>query len=1310
MLGVLTGAYRNWPRLGLGLLLAFAFAGAHAAQRSLRFEHIGMEQGLAQETVSNILQDRKGFMWFGTQAGLSRYDGYRIKVFKNDPSDPRSLVDGYVTASFEDADGTLWFGTKGGLTRYDPKNENFIRYDGADSQAALGANRTVSAIASDGRGGLWIGTSVGLRHVDPKTGRFSALRHDAANPASLCDDRVNALALERDGTLWVGTSNGLDRLDAGAGGFVHFAPGAPNSASNHIHSLSLGPGRTLWIGTANGLQAWGAGAAPDRRRVFGAADGIGAMRVLSLYHDQRGNLWAGTDNAGLKWMAPGAKTFASYRHEPMDRYSLRDNQVVAVSVDRSGTLWVGGWFGGVSRADLASGGFTRITNSADDPATISSSKTRAVVGAGPGQLWIGTMGMGLNLFDVASGKAQRTLHDPDRPGSLPDNFITALAAGADRLWVGSPSGLSWRDPAGGRFTRVPLGVETNANYIQRLMLDRAGMLWVLTRGGLHRVDPKGGPLKSWRHDARVRDSLGDDFGFALGETRDGALWIGTENGLDRFDRASGRFTHFRHDPADPTSLRHGRVHDLFESKKGEFWVGTAGGLHKAVFGADGALRFRFYPINLGRAAEPVGATLEDERGRLWVSTTSGMTRLDPLSGQFKNYTSKDGLVDGSYFIGAGFAAPDGQLHYGGVNGMTSFRPAQIQENPTAPQVVITDFLVFNQSLRQAAPGAPGPLQEPIQDARRVALTYRDSVLSLEFAALHFADPQRNRYSYQLVGFDQGWVDTDAGKRFATYTNLDPGRYLFRVKASNKDGVWSETPAELEITITPPLWKTWWFRLLTVALVAGTAYFGLRARVRALMQQQSQLEQQVSARTAELVLQKESVERQKETVELAHRNIAKLSEIGRKITAKLDSESIMLMLYDHVNELMEASVFGIGVYRPEREMIDYPFAMEGGKRYAPYSRSMREPNQLAVWCIANEREVFINDLEAEFGNYIADLTLTSGPDSLGTLDDGTLPIAPRSMLYVPISVNGRMLGVVTVHSYRRHAYERIHLDMLRTLAAYVGVAFDNAGAYRQLKDTQEQLMVQEKLAALGSLVAGVAHELNTPIGNSLLMASTLQQKTSYIAEKFDEANLRKSDLANFIGEAKEASSLIMRSLLSAADLVNSFKQVAVDQASAHRRRFNLEQAVGEITATMMNQVRKDGHKLELDIPGEIMMDSFPGPLGQVIINFINNAALHAFDDRPGGTMRLSATLPAPRMVRLVFRDDGAGIPPDHLARIFDPFFTTKLGFGGSGLGLNITYNIVTQLLGGQIRVESVLGKGTAFILDLPLVVPAADPAI
>jgi ligand-binding sensor domain-containing protein/signal transduction histidine kinase len=1279
-----------------GLLLASACALVLAAgPRSLRFERIGLEEGLSQESVLAILQDHDGYMWFGTQAGLNRFDGYRNQVFRNDPNDPTSLADNYVQAAYEDGRNRLWFGTRGGLARFDPLTRKFVRLTLVAGTERNARNSAVTAIVGDGAAGLWVGTSDGIVHVDLDTGRIRTLRHDGQDPGSLRDDRVTALALDPRGGLWIGTGVGLDHLPAGAARFEHFdidpagnANGNGNGKRNAVAALSMGPRDTLWIGTDAGLEAWRIGQGPPQRHHLGADEGMNDGRVQSLYHDQGNTLWVGTELDGLKWRDPTTGRFVGYVSQPLDRHTLSDNRVMSIWVDRTGTLWAGTMFGGANRADLASGGFSRfalLPGQVADPR--SARKIRSIAVGADGRLWLGTTGGGILHLDQDSGRVDTLRHDPRDPASLPDDTITSVLPGRGRLWVGSPSGLSWRDPATGRFTSVPLGREAGASWVQALALDHAGALWIVTRGGLFMLAPDG-TLRGWRHDPLDPASLGENYGFAVFEDRAGAIWIGTENGLDRYDRATNMFTHFRHDPRDPTSLGHSRIYYLYESARGDLWVGTAGGLHRMERGPGGKTVFRRFAVAPTREQVPIGGILEDGSGQIWASTTVGLTRVDPETGGFKSYGANDGLTDGSYFVGSAARGADGELHFGGINGMTSFQPEDIHDNPFPPAVVITDFLVFNRP--RALPGA-------INRLREIRLSHRDSVFTLEFAALHYADPQANRYAYRLLGFDQDWTETDARKRFATYTNLDPGEYVFEVKAANKDGVWSEHPATLAISIPPPFWMTWWFRLFGASVLAASAVALYRLRVRVLVQQKARLERQVGSRTAELVLQKEQAEAQKEAVEQARRNIALLSDIGRELTANLDGEAIMANVFGQVRQLMDAPLFAIGMARPNGP-IEYPYVVADGRRVPEAGRFPARVRGLGDYCLATGEEILVGDLARDYARFTGLVRNVLGVDPAGT--DADAPPSPRSLMFVPILVGSRVLGVITVQSGRPGAYQNVQLDMLSTLASYVGVALDNADAYRQLKETQAQLAAREKLASLGSLVAGVAHELNTPIGNSLLMASTLEEKTHALADRFAHNTLKKSDLETWIAAAREAASLIVRSLNGAADLVNSFKQVSVDQASTQRRRFDLGQACHEIAATMMNQVRRAGHTLDLQVPAGIVMDSYPGPFGQIVINFINNALLHGFD-APGGHMRLVATPLDGERVRIEFADDGRGIAPEHLSRIFDPFFTTRMGQGGTGLGLNIAYNLVTTLLQGTIRVESRPGHGTVFIIELPL---------
>ena len=427
-------------------------------------------------------------------------------------------------------------------------------------------------------------------------------------------------------------------------------------------------------------------------------------------------------------------------------------------------------------------------------------------------------------------------------------------------------------------------------------------------------------------------------------------------------------------------------------------------------------------------------------------------------------------------------------------------------------------------------------------------------------------------------------------------------------------------------------------------------------------------------------------RRAELLQQASATLERLSAIGQEITTHLDAAAVFQALDRHVQALLPSTTFAIYLTDAGGGTLSRAFGIELGKPLPTNTIALDNPRTYSARCLLERRELYIEDIPA---------------DENSTVTPGTLP--SLSALYVPLVLGERTLGVMTVQAMHAHAYGERERLIFRTLCAYGAIALDNAEAYRQLKDAQTQLVSQEKLAALGSLMAGVAHELNTPIGNSLLIASTLLQKTEELERQMNGPGLRRSELAAYVEDARKASELVMRGLTNAADLVNSFKQVAVDRTTEQRRMFNLQQVAHEIIATMMNRVRASGHRIEFDVPQTIAMDSYPGPFGQVIANFINNALLHAFARGQDGCMWLGAAAHAEGRVLVTFRDDGGGIAPEHLSRIFDPFFTTKLGQGGSGLGLSISYNIVTALLGGQISVQS-SSDGTVFTLDLPLTAP------
>ncbi|MFP5393925.1 MAG: two-component regulator propeller domain-containing protein, partial [Gammaproteobacteria bacterium] len=1103
---------------------------------------------------------------------------------------------------------------------------------------------------------------------------------------------------------------------------------------NAVQALLVDSDQTLWIGTLAGLETWKVGSLADQRRRMGAREGMGAAQITVLYEDPDGTVWVGSHADGLYRWHPQTRRFANYRHVAGDNHSVADNQISALYRDRVGTFWVGTWYAGVSRVDLNSGGFARIVHAADMEGSLSDNKVRAIIEDSDGKLWLAAND-GLNQYDPETGRA--TLFTPPAHKASGLTALPASALARDRdgaLWVGSQSGLMRFDPGANRFEfKVFANGEPDANTVRGLLLERSGMVWVASRGGLHRFDPAGGPVTTFRHDPRDAASLADNVVRPLLEDRHGRVWVGTFDGLDLYDRQSGKFRHFRHDPSDPHSLSHDEVHYLLEDHAGAIWVGTAGGLNRMSIEAGGMVRFVRYTARDGLADDAVAAMLEDADGNLWISSNAGLSRLEPRSGRWRNYSAGDGTIEGAYFDGSALRAGDGTLYFGGFNGVTAFNPRAISDNLIAPRAVITGFQIFNRPIEQARPGLLGG---PVERATDVTLDAADSVFSLEFSALHFAAPQRNLYSYQLEGFDQHWVTTDASKRFATYTNLDPGTYTFRVRAANKDGVWSASTATLHITILPPWWKTWWFRTLFATLVLGGAMAAYRARLSSLSRQKTELERLVSLRTEEIEeqnrllerrradaeRQKEEVERQKVNVELAHRNISVLSEIGRELTATLDMETIMQTVYRHVHHLMDASIFGIGFYREEAGVIEFPFAMDHGVRSQVYRRSLADPNQFAVWVLHHRREVFINDLEAEYDNYLS--APQSGPTAPVAKIDGSPRSTPVAMMYVPLIVKERMMGVLCVQSVTKGAYRRVHLDMLQTLAAHAAVALDNARAYRELEETQARLLEQERQVRLNTEELAQANRALQDNEDRLRLAKqkaedATRQKSEFLANMSHEMRTPLAGVIGMLSLALRDAMLspstreqILRgqhnaqSLLTLINDLLDFSKIEAGKLTIENIDFALSAMIENVVSLFEEQARGHsvGFAVELadDLPPFVVGD--PTRLRQVLVNLVGNA----FKFTNAGDVTVKVDLKDKRgavnMIRFAVTDTGIGIAPDAIERLFQKFeqadSTTTRRYGGTGLGLAICRQLV-DLMDGSIEVESEEGKGSTFTVVLPL---------
>ncbi len=876
--------------------------------RDLRFERISIDQGLSQNTVHTIIQDRLGFLWIGTDDGLNRYDGYRFEVLRSGPGDPGGLSHNRVRALCEDSDGMLWIGTRnGGLNRYDRRSRAFTRYRHDPKVPESLASDVVWTILQDRRGTLWVGTSRGLDRIEPRRARsFIHLRHDPDDPESLSHNVVRALLEDRAGNLWVGTKRGLDRvsagppqadrLDAQTRSLTRFLPRpeGDDGGYNSIGAIHEDRRGRLWLGTWDGLMQFDPATTSF---VFYGTDSNQPEdlehSIQDIHQDSDGTLWLATEGLGVLLFDPRTETLLSrVAHEPLRASSLSGDKVKVFFQDRSGAFWVGTSAGGLNKLDAAAKAFVHYRSDPAVPEGLSGDMITAIWEDRDDSLWIGTRRSGLNRIAPGPPPADRVAvehfrADPEDPTRLArDDVRAVLRDSAGVLWVGAEAGGLHRLD-GGVFTRYrhdphdPASLRDNDVWV--LYEDSSRNLWVGTYGGsLSRYDPGTDAFHHYPHDPDDPASLASNIVRAIHQDSDGGLWIGTHDGLDRWAGAptfeapgppaggqteqrpgggqTGRFRHHRHDPRDPSSLSSNEVLSILEDRAGTLWVGThGGGLNRLVPGPKGAT-FRFYTEQDGLPSNVVYGILEDRRGRLWMSTNRGLSRFDPRTESFRNYDVTDGLQNNEFNAGAHFRSRRGEMFFGGLHGFNAFYPEEIEDNPYVPPVVLTSFRKFNREVTLAIDTAL---------LQTVTLRHHESVFSFGFAALSYTAQHKNQYAYRLAGFRDPWTQLGT-RRDVTFTNLDPGAYTLEVRASNNDGVWNREGLALEVIVEPPFWRTWWFTILMVLAFGGLLWAGYLVRTRSIRQHNRALaaenaerrraEAELAANNAELEVRNAEMER------------------------------------------------------------------------------------------------------------------------------------------------------------------------------------------------------------------------------------------------------------------------------------------------------------------------------------------------------------------------------------------------------------------------------------------------------------------
>ncbi len=1319
---------------------------------------------LPNPAVTGLYQDHLGYIWLCAYgAGLVRYDGHKMEIY----GEADSLVSAKTWFMSEDSAGRLWVGTDGGLSvsakpLADYANGERIQFLSKIGKTAL-FNKGLSygrQMAIDLKGQAWLSTKADgiIRYGWQSNEVLAADTLRTAGPHQKENSRVLTIAARKNGTICAAVKGKIVvyNLQAQLLDTLTVREGLPGADTGVLYEGRSG---VLFGACADGT-IWRLDEENSFSRIKIIHSGL-KHPTAALCETAEGNLWIATLGSGVveldRSQAYQAKIYGS-------KNGLLGEVFWDVLEDREGNVWL-----------AQNTGLSKLP-------------------------------FNFRAFQFYSAKSY-----PGQKSNLPASGVmsvlqTVMPSPGNILWAGTENGLAAITPEGKAET---LNTENGlvSNIVFGVAEDQAHRVWITTRAGVNCLSPQLDLLRfpSWpvkriplfgatwyltgdavgqMNSAKIHALKTSEQSSETGES----LWGGTQDLVQCY--FEGEWFVFRHAAGVPA----GRVWTTEIDASGRVWLSSSpNGVYRsrvpltaAEFKKWETKTHKFSALTSGKevlspvfvpALKPeeqlptlgmvwvdslmwVAAeggvlavrpdppkivarftrqdSLAAEGGfalnyfsltqKLWLGTNAGLNEIDPVSRKvLRTVKKQNGLAgDNCWGVSAINFSKAGTVYYGTSNGLNLYRPEYDRNNAIlpAPQIRRADF-------REDEWG--------------------QNEVWLEYAGLSYANEKLVKYKTRLTGYDKDWSKETAENKIR-YTNLPAflfsRQYTFEVMASNNNGQWTTVPLQYGFAVKPAWWQRWWAILLQLGLVAGVVLGVQRYRTRQLRERSRLLEQTVQARTAEIRAQKESLEH--------------LGQIGKEITASLEFDTIFYRLHEHVNRLCDATVFGVGIYHPDKQQIEYRLAIEKGKRYAPYLRDTGDKNQFPVWCIEKQRPIFINDVTTEYQRYLGEYK-----DPRRLLEDGTYSTAPQSLIYLPLLAQERVLGVITVQSYEKNAYTEYQLNLLQNLAAYTTIALDNADAYRRLnstlehlKHTQQQLVTQEKLASLGQLTAGIAHEIKNPLNFVNNFASVSVELAKELREEIEKRKALIEDGGAKIVDREGMANIeeTLEALIQSAEKINLHGKRAdsiVRSMLQLSRGKSGERELTDINALLDEAVNLTYHgfrareasfnlmiEREYD-PAIGKLEVVPQDLSRVFLNLLSNAlyAVHqktrAGDGENGGAgerergregewvsgrealsphLPLTPSPPSPRQpftpalsvctknlgdqIEVRIRDNGNGIPPGLRDKIFTPFFTTKPAGQGTGLGLSISYDIIVHEHNGEIKVETEEGQFTEFVIRLP----------
>ncbi len=812
-------------------------------------------------------------MWFGTRDGLNKYDGYHFTVYKNDPQNSNSISNNFISALEEDAHGIIWIATRGGgLNSYDRYADQFTHYTNDPKNNNSISGNLLDELTKDDNGNLWICTEeTGVDFFEPSKNRFTHYRHDPKNEATITDDKTRFVYQDSEKNLWIGGHEGLNFFNKKTNLFTRYRHDKNNSNSiseNYVRAIFEDSKKRLWFGTDGGgldVLDRATGSFSHFTKNAKAGNGISANVVAAIGEDKDGNIWVGTENGGVDILDNETGIFHNYRHDEIDNKSISHNSIYAIYRDSNNDMWVGTYAGGVNIFSRTATLFNHF-NHTSFPNSLSNNNILCMAENKAGKIWIGTDGGGLNLFDPATKNFTHFVHDEKNSNSICGDYVlTVMEDSKGNVWMSSwANGITVFNPAKKTYrhfiNKPGDSASLGSNDVWTIIEDSEHNIWAGSyEEGLNLYDPA---TNTFSHFDDRKFTLGKHI-YCLAEDGKGNIWIGTDGGgVNVFNKKKRTFVNFSHEAAS-NSISDNRVNYIYCDSKGNMWINTMSGLN---FYDTKSSRFTNYNTVNGLPNNVISGMAEDSNHNFWLSTNRGLSMFNPGSKKFKNFSPADGLQSYEFKAHAVAKSRSGTMYFGGINGFNQFVPEEIKSENLDPVPVFTGFDIFNTRIVIAKNSEdPSPLKQDIAATKEITLSYKQSVISFEFASLNYGDKSKKQYSYKMENFDKDW-NYVGSKNTATYTNLDAGKYILKVRSMGSNGEWSAKTAIIQLIITPPFWATWWFKIAVLSAIVLSIFGYIKFRTRSIQLQKIKLVEKVNEQTLQLVQSTKELEQKNKELE------------------------------------------------------------------------------------------------------------------------------------------------------------------------------------------------------------------------------------------------------------------------------------------------------------------------------------------------------------------------------------------------------------------------------------------------------------